>query len=80
MNGCRSVRYVCRSQEWLSRLHFLSLSRGDFPLMAGISVLCIDFAFLVMISTRHERKVGFILDRASEGARRCKGTAFVMVF
>lgn len=27
---------------------------GYFWLLAGISVRCIDFAFLLMISTRHE--------------------------
>ena len=59
---------------------FSCFSLGGFPLMAGMSVLCIDFAFLLMISTRPERTVGFILDRASEGARRCKETAFVMLF
>ena len=47
---------------------------GYFPLTAGISVLCIDFIFLLMISIRirHERKIGFKLDRASEGVRRCR--------
>lgn len=54
----------------MNRCRILSLPSGNFPLTAGICVLCIDSGFFHVFQNRHGMMIGLINDKLVAWKRR----------